>query len=370
MLRCPALAVLLVGLCAAPVARAASSCGTMGVTGEQESVDHDGSLYYVTTPQDYSDATAWPLIIGLHGDEGDPADSVNWFWRDVPDGTFIFVAPKAPNETGSWYEEQESNTTWMDGLLDTLLARYNVDLDRIYMWGLSGGSVFSSRYVMERQDVFAAVEFNMGASGGNAYEAPVPPACKIPARFVVSLTDFLRDNATDLHDTLVENTHETAWTDADCEEHCWDEVQMGTVARDWLLSHTLCGNTPTAGCLGSAGTGGMGTGGNGTAGGDGSGGAAGSGGTTSAAGSAGTPAGGSASGGTPAVAGTSATGGSTGPGTAGNPAAAGAENAASPESDPGCACSEAGRRQETGPGVGLSLAARPRPQSARAKCTA
>src|SRR5687767_3513183 len=122
MLRCLALGVLTVVLCVAPAASAASSCGTAGVTGTREPVDHEGSLYYVTTPETYSDATAWPLIIGLHGDEGDPADSVNWFWRDVPDGTFIFVAPKAPNASGSWYEEQESNNAWMDGLLETLLG--------------------------------------------------------------------------------------------------------------------------------------------------------------------------------------------------------------------------------------------------------
>ena len=58
------------------------------------------------------------------------------FRCSLPDGTFIVVAPKAPNATGHWYEEQEANNAWMDGLVDTLLARYNVDLDRIYIWGI------------------------------------------------------------------------------------------------------------------------------------------------------------------------------------------------------------------------------------------
>jgi len=334
MLRCLALGVLAVVSGVAPVARAASSCGSMGVTGTQESVEHEGSLYYVTTPETYSEDTAWPLIIGLHGDEGDPADSVNWFWRDVPDGTFIFVAPKAPNESGSWYEEQESNGAWMDGLVDSLLSLYNVDLDRIYLWGLSGGAVFSSRYVIDRQDIFAAVELNMGASGYVDYEEPQSPACKIPARFVVSLDDFLRDQALSFQELLQENGHEVAWVDADCSGHCFDEEQAGPLARDWLLMHTLCGNAPMAGCLGAAGAGGM-TSGGGTGGGD----AGGTGGMANPAGGAGAPAlGGSdqGAGGASAGANIGASAGQVASG--GTDAAAPTTQGTTSEDQGGCAC--------------------------------
>src|SRR5690606_40010375 len=93
---------------------AVGSCGMGGPLGDTLSVDHDGSLYYVTAPGGYDETTAWTLIFGLHGDEGDPADSVNWFWRDVVNDSFLFVAPKAPNASGSWYEETESNSAWMD----------------------------------------------------------------------------------------------------------------------------------------------------------------------------------------------------------------------------------------------------------------
>ena len=100
-----ALAVGAVSVLHSASAMAGGTCGSGGVHGDQVEVAFDGSLYYVTTPSGYTDATPWPLIIGLHGDEGDPADSVNWSWRDVADDRFIFVAPKAPNESGSWYEE-------------------------------------------------------------------------------------------------------------------------------------------------------------------------------------------------------------------------------------------------------------------------
>lgn len=319
-------------------ARAAGSCGSGGVLGEREAVEHEGSVYYVTTPSGYTDSQPWPLIIGLHGDEGDPANSVNWFWRNVPDGTFIFVAPKAPNASGSWYEEQQSNSAWMDGLVETLRQRYNVDLDRTYIWGLSGGAVFSSRYVMTRMDVFAAAEFNMGGSGRN-YTEPADPACKIPARFVVSTTDFLREQALGFYELLTENGHETEWVDADCDGHCFDQEQAGPVARDWLMAHTLCGRTPSGGCAGDP-PGGSGGGGNaGTTGTGGS--ATASGGTVGSGGTGGGAAGSTASGGT-------STGSAGSPQSGGSDGLGPAEPASSFEVDEGgCACTLPAARPRT-----------------------
>lgn len=247
---CAALAAGL-WLSPAPV-HALGSCGSGGLTGERERVDFEGSLYYVTTPADYDASREWPLILGLHGDEGDPANSVNWNWRTVPDGRFIFVAPKATNESGSWYMASDDNAAWMDSLLESLLSQYNVDLDRIYIWGLSGGAEFISGYALGRQDVFAAAQWNMGGNswGWRSAGSPSPDSCKLPARFVVSTTDFLRDGAMSLFEALTDAGHETVWLDADCEGHCWDDVESGVGARDWLLERTFCGMTRAPGCDG------------------------------------------------------------------------------------------------------------------------
>jgi predicted esterase len=235
---------LLVVLGNARVALAAGSCGSGGVKGMRVMVPFQGSLYYVTTPATYADGRPWPLIFGLHGDEGDPARSVNSRWRTVTNDQFIFVAPKAPNAGGSWYRATETNSQWMDALLAQVLAQYNVDLDRITIWGLSGGAVFNSTYALSRANVFAAVEFNMGGSGRR-----IPPGpCKIPARFVVGMTDFLRMNAQGLYGALMAAGHEAVWVDAACQGHCFDPVEAGVNARDWLLAHTLCGAAPTTDC--------------------------------------------------------------------------------------------------------------------------
>jgi predicted esterase len=298
-------------------------------------VDFQGSVYYVTTPATYTADKAWPVIFGLHGDEGDPAKSVNSLWRRVVDGNFIFIAPKAANEGGSWYEARESNAKWMDALLESVLAGYNVDLDRIGIWGLSGGAVFISTYALERQHVFSAIEFNMGGSG-RRYIKPTRPDCKAPVRFVVSADDFLRDGALGLYNLLKENGHDATWVDASCSGHCFDQEQAGPVARDFLLSHTLCGATPSSECRSGAG-GSTGVGGAATAG---TGGRAGS--NTSS------------SGGVAAVGGTgSQIAGSTGNASAGRPsssaggmggsanssAAAGTNQAASEtDAEEGCSC--------------------------------
>jgi hypothetical protein len=231
---------------------ALGTCGKGGALGTRVMTPFQGSLYYITTPASYDEARAWPLIFGLHGDEGDPAMSVNWNWRSVVDDRFIFVAPKASNASGSWYEEREQNSMWMDALLTHLLAQYNVDLDRVYIWGLSGGAEFISSYALERQDRFAAVQFNMGGNrwGWVSAGSPSPATCKIPARFVVSMTDFLRDGALSLFDELTMLGHETVWLDADCDGHCWDDVESGVGGREFLLAHTLCGMERPAGCEG------------------------------------------------------------------------------------------------------------------------
>jgi predicted esterase len=228
-------------------APAVGTCGTGGVLGTRIAVEFEGSLYYVTTPDGYTDGQPWPLILGLHGDEGDPANSVNYRWRDVVDDRFIFVAPKAANESGSWYEAQESNEQWMDQLLASLYTLYNIDLDRISIWGVSGGAVFISSFALRRQDLFAAAQWN---KGGSRRRIESPETCKLPARFSVAETDFLHDNALSLYQDLTDSGHETEWAGADCEGHCWDPIQAGPAARDWLLDHTLCGVTPTSGCMG------------------------------------------------------------------------------------------------------------------------
>jgi MYXO-CTERM domain-containing protein len=353
-------------------ALAVGTCGVGGVEGERVQVDFQGSLFYVTTPAEYDASQPWPLILGLHGDEGDPASSVNSLWRNVVDGRFIFVAPKAANESGSWYEEQESNEAWMDAVVQDLLSKYNVDLDRVYIWGLSGGAVFISSFALARQDLFAAAQWNMGGSPRRNIESP--ENCKLPARFSTSETDFLHDNALSLFESLTELGHETVWAGADCEEHCWDDVQAGPAARDWLLEHTHCGVVPTLGCQDDpVGAGGAGVGGMGGAGGmagAGTGGLAGSGadgGTAGGMGGADSGLGGAVATGGVGVGVGGAVGGSTGGAMVGGASGAGLGGSAEPmggaagaststslvSDDPGCACSLPGESKRRGAPVGF-----------------
>ena len=268
-----------------PAARALGSCGTGGSPGSTSLVQFEGSLYYVTTPAILDPNQELPLIIGLHGDEGDPAASVNNSWRAVPDGRFIFVAPKAPTASGSWYEPNEIAQTqeWFDSMLRQLLGQYNIDLDRIYAWGLSGGAEFLAYHGLGRlQNVLAGIQYNMGGNywgwflGGQPRRTGI---CKIPARFSTfdgladqcagyssgdppplpgmgspTEGDFLCPTSKALYDTLTMLGHETDWTDwgnVPCLEsrgHCWNPVQNEGAARDWFLSHSLCGTRRPAGC--------------------------------------------------------------------------------------------------------------------------
>jgi len=290
--------IALAALCwlgAADTAAALGSCGTGG-GGTARSVQFNGAYYNIWVPAGYSDGQEWPLILGLHGDEGSPEGSVNQSWGGVANERFIFVAPKSPTANGSWYNPNEisQTATWFDDLLKHLFASYNIDLDQVHAWGLSGGAEFLSYHGLSKlQNVLATIQFNMGGNYWGWFLAGQPRrggSCKIPARFSVydgtmdqcgnpaysgiptfaggvmiptnesgnpTDGDFLCSNAKGLWETLDVQGHQSIWTGwnefgaVPCFEsrgHCWNPQQNEGRARDWMLGQTLCGFKREVGC--------------------------------------------------------------------------------------------------------------------------
>jgi len=115
--------------------------------------------YYVHLPAGY-DADLqkkWPLILFLHGsgERGYDINKVkdNGLPKNVdtePDFPFIVIAPQcSPDE---WWSPPELN-----GLLDRMEQKYRVDLDRVYLTGLSMGGYGSWALATESPERFAAV---------------------------------------------------------------------------------------------------------------------------------------------------------------------------------------------------------------------
>ncbi|MGB8353874.1 MAG: sugar-binding protein [Chthoniobacteraceae bacterium] len=115
--------------------------------------------YYVHLPAGYDadPQKKWPLILSLHGsgERGYDINAVkaNGLPKNMdaqPDFPFIVIAPQcSPTE---WWSPPELNA-----LLDRMEEKYRVDIDRVYLTGLSMGGYGSWALATESPERFAAV---------------------------------------------------------------------------------------------------------------------------------------------------------------------------------------------------------------------
>lgn len=259
--------VIVVGsvLCLFPWALtwAKGSCGKGGKTGTQV-LSYNGSDYKILVPANYQDTTPMAMLLALHTDDGNFDITVkawnDWVWSKKQN--FILVAPRAPYPAGtnppadgshSWWRAQDQNAAWLDGLIKKILADYNVDLDRFYVTGWSGGACFLSIYALQNQGLFAAAQFNTCGCNPTSDNPPLP-SCKIPARITIGSLDTTCRLTKNFYNLLVKNGHETVYVEVPNVSHtdAYQKMpqQMFGDAWDWLTKHTLCGTTTTGPCGG------------------------------------------------------------------------------------------------------------------------
>jgi poly(3-hydroxybutyrate) depolymerase len=114
--------------------------------------------YLLFQPKSYSAKGApVPLIVFLHG-AGESGSDLNkvkkWgppaIVESNPDFPFMVVSPQAP-EGGGW------DIDLLKGMLDDVLAKYNVDRHRVYLTGLSMGGFGAWTLAMRYPQYFAAI---------------------------------------------------------------------------------------------------------------------------------------------------------------------------------------------------------------------
>ncbi len=223
------------------------SCGKGGPTGAGIGATGAGKFRY-RVPGGYSPGKKMPLLLALHGDEG-TSDYIYSAFKGMQDssgGAFILIAPKAPYGGGSWYKATSSHTTFINAVLNWAINSYNVDLDRIWVTGWSGGATFLGYYAPLRQDILAAVVYYMGAGGVGSYSPP-QGSCKVPARFVIGNKDFLYKLASNHYQLLKGNGHLVEWIELKGVGH---KFQYSTLPGtwSWLQGKTLCGKTRPGSC--------------------------------------------------------------------------------------------------------------------------
>ena len=132
---------------------------------EKQMTDTVNTRFLLYLPEGYDkvDGKKWPLIVFLHG-SGERGDDIEKVKAHGPpkmietqkDFPFIVVSPQAAAHT-NW------NSSGLNMLLDEVIARLPVDVDRIYLTGLSRGGHGTWKMAADHPERFAAIAPVCGA---------------------------------------------------------------------------------------------------------------------------------------------------------------------------------------------------------------
>ena len=214
-------------LMAAP-AFAEGSGGAGGSLGERANWPCQGCN--VVTPPGYEHGQPTKLLVTLHGDEGDP-DYIQWkLETPARNAGYLMLNLQCPRDLGcgayegSWWRweaySNQHDIEWLGRQVDAMEAEYNVDLNRIYLAGFSGGSSYLSEYPWIYTMRYAGLVYFAGGYNPGRYGYSCSDAvCKIPAYFLIGTEDFLLPGAGQIRDYLTGCGHEVEWNLVQGEEH-------------------------------------------------------------------------------------------------------------------------------------------------------
>jgi phospholipase/carboxylesterase len=135
------------------LARLAAPANEMtGITHDHnEPKSRGGFSLYV--PEYYTPDRAWPLVMALHGGNGNGRGFL-WRWlRDARSVGAILVTPTAMGDTWALMGE-DADTENLARVLDSVRGRFNIDPKRLLLTGMSDGGTFSYVTGLERNSPF------------------------------------------------------------------------------------------------------------------------------------------------------------------------------------------------------------------------
>ncbi|UCC97258.1 MAG: prolyl oligopeptidase family serine peptidase [Phycisphaerales bacterium] len=202
-----------------------------------------GCKYLLSLPEDYGrQQKRWPLMLFLHGagERGDDLEKVKKHGppkivqtqKDLP---FIVVSPQCPE--GDWWTKK---TEVLIHLLDEIIARYDVDTERIYLTGLSMGGYGSWALASEYPDRFAAVVPICG--GGSRMMSLTLKDVPIWAFHGAKDPVVPVEESKDIVEAINRrggNTKLTIYPDA--KHDSWTQTYNSQELYDWLLGHRRVG---------------------------------------------------------------------------------------------------------------------------------
>lgn len=190
-------------------------------------------------PKDYNETKKYPIVFFLHGagERGEDLDiacrhgymkHVRESGKDYP---FIIIAPQCP-EKKYWGCYTESLLAFMDEICRTL----SVDLDRVYLTGLSMGGTGTWMLAMADPERFAAIApvCGSGIYWNTGYVANLPIMMyhgdcdeTVPVQESISMLKSINNRGGNAQIKICYGVKHNAW----------DTAYAGDELAHWLLSH-------------------------------------------------------------------------------------------------------------------------------------
>ena len=217
--------------------------GQHAQTFEKEITKTLSCKYLLFLPEGYErQDKRWPLMLFLHG-AGERGDDLNKVKVHGPpkivekqkDFPFIVVSPQCPED--DWWTQK---TEVLINLLDDIVAQYDVDVDRVYLTGLSMGGYGSWALASEYPDRFAALVPICG--GGNRIMSIFLKDMPIWAFHGAKDSVVPVEESKDLVEAINArggNAKLTIYPEANHDS--WTETYNNQEVYDWLLEHRRAG---------------------------------------------------------------------------------------------------------------------------------
>lgn len=178
-------------------------CYSFGQTNITDSIVHQTyqRKFMVHFPPNFNTTAQRPLVLNLHGGSGNMVNAQGFsMLNPVSDqNNFIVAWPQgygiAPPGF-SWADGRNTSADqagvddigFIDKLIDTLITRYNVDTNRIYICGFSNGGFMVQRLACQLPDRFAAMA-SLGSSMDTVLYQNCNPSKPIPMAFFNGTAD-------------------------------------------------------------------------------------------------------------------------------------------------------------------------------------
>ncbi len=129
--------------------------------------------YGLFKPLNYDPAKSYPLIIYLHGSRDTVSRDLYWYQESVQREHPCFVlTPKCENPDqgwgNTWSAKHAEATAKTLALADSIVKRYNINTNRLYLYGISMGGFGVFSILQKEQGKFAAAYAICGGSDARA----------------------------------------------------------------------------------------------------------------------------------------------------------------------------------------------------------